>query len=87
MKLSAVGGILSAVQVCRVLLNVWLVLVRWPVSSIPPTVKMLPLPSSIVVGYQRAVAMAGCATYFWVTGSNRYVFFDPVFELLVVGLG
>ena len=68
-------------------MKLWLVFVRWPVASRPPTVNRLPLPSSTTVGYQRAMAMSGAAMYFEVAGSKMYDFCDPAFALLVVGPG
>src|SRR5882724_7617231 len=87
MKLSWLGGTLFAVHVWRLALKVWLAFVRRPLSSSPPTVKMFPLPSSIVVGYQRAIAMFGSGTYFCVLGSNRYDFAEPALALFVAAPG
>src|SRR4051812_34815661 len=81
------GGAFDADHVSFALLNVWLALVRWPVASIPPTVKRLPLPSSTTLGYQRAVAMSGFRTYELVAGLKTYVFCVPAFALFVAGLG
>ena len=87
MKLSWPGGALFGDQVLVWLLKIWLALVCKPLSSRPPTVKMLPFPSSTASGYHRAVAMSGSATYLDVPGSNRYVFGEPAFALFVAGPG
>src|SRR4051794_50767 len=87
MKESSAGGSFEADQVLVVALNVWLALVRRPTSSRPPTVNRLPLPSSTTVGYQRAWAMSGWATYWLVSGSNRKLFGEPALALFVAGPG